>query len=409
MNRMLRIVAAGVCLSLACLALSGCDTPTIGESKKDAYSDWARDRAKINLDMAVQSYQIGDLTAARAKAQEAYKLDDQNPDIVMMVVKLDIEQGRYVSAEKELKHLRDLTPRSSDVYYHLGIVKEKRGKFPEALECYKMAYEFNNTHIAPVLAAAEVLVLMDKDEEALAYLEKHMNAADQDPATFEIWGRLALRCKDYLKAVQAFQKACVLDRDSHRYPELLASACYSAGKYRRCNDVLDELCVRKDFTPQPWVEVMRGNSLLAVGDASRALLAFQSAQALDKRRAEPHVGMAKAYLMMNELTKAVRAAEEAQRLDGKNLDSAYLLGYLLLRQKKSGQAIKVLERTCLYHPQESMARSLLGQAYQAAGDSVKARACYERALQLNPNDPVAKHLSGKAEKKSVKTTMPPKS
>ena len=382
--------AVAIATLLACLA--GCGQTSMPDAKKQAYDRWYRLRADMLCGVAREHLKVGLLEKAENKAKEALALDGNFLPAHILSGKIYIEQGRYAAAIEHLNRACEMDPQLAEAVYLLAVAQEKSNCLDEALKNYRYAYHLDNSSLAAVMAAGEVLVAMGKVHEAQLYLDRYMPRAQNDPGMFELAGRLAMMTARYPEAAGFFEQACDLDPKNRHYMEKLARAQFMAGNYTEAKETLEGLTALKEYRPRVWVYVMLGDSCLAAERPDEALRAYQTAGRLDASSPAIWTGMAKANLVIGDSGGAVLAAGRALILDQDNLDASMLLGCALLADRRVQEALRHLIRATGKHPKDPTLWCLLGRAHTAAGSDARAVRCYSTAAGLNPDDRLARAL-----------------
>jgi tetratricopeptide (TPR) repeat protein len=376
-------------------ALAGCQPgSTSKEARAAAYQRWHRTRATVLCGLASEYLKTGQLDEAAKKAKEAIVLDAECTDAHVVLGKAYIEKGQYLLATDELAVACRQKGDSSDVVYLLGVAQEKAGRLGEALASYRRAYQLDEASVDAVIAAGEVLVQMDRSEEAQAYVEFNLQAAGDNPGIYELAGRLAMMRKEYAKAAEHYQRASDLDIKNSCYLEALAQARFLAGQYEQAAETLATLAGKGDYPKAAWVQTSLGDCLLAMDRPAEARDAYYRAKDLQPDSPAAWVNIAKVLLACKDAHKAVLAAQEASRLQPSDTDAAIVLGYALIRDGRAQEALEVLKGAVGTQPADATLHCLLGKAHEAAGEETEADKCYAAALQLEPRSQLVRELAG---------------
>jgi tetratricopeptide (TPR) repeat protein len=357
---------------------------TVQESKEIALEDWSASRADMLRNMATQAYSAGRLEQAEAKAVEAADMDPNNPETRLFLSRIYIERGKYRSAETALAALARETPKTADVHYLTGIVKEKQGHLTEAFEAYRRASQLEESNIAPVTAAAEVLVSSGNPEQAWRFLEPRLNRDNNEAGTFELAGRISMMLGRYEKAAEFFHEARLMDVKNLKYLEMLAEAQFYSGNCIEALRWLDVIRRNEKYRPSFNVEMMRGDCLLALGQPPRAIEAYEEAAEIDGENADAWNNIAKASLINGDPAQAAAAARKAMKVRLHDADAVLLLAAALMRQEKYTEAIRELEDAGAWCHKDRLYHRLRGKAYEKSGDMARARACYAVADGTEP-------------------------
>jgi tetratricopeptide (TPR) repeat protein len=380
-----------VVATLVLMTAVGCQTG-VSKEKIRAKMKWDQARSRVLAGCASEQMQIGDLEKAQQQATEALTLYPKNAKARVVLGKIHIERGQFSSAIYELERALEDDPRSAEAAYILGVAYEKSNNLPEALTCYEKSYRIDSRFFPAVVAAAEVHAGMGELEKGLSLLEGRLDQAGDDPAGYEVCGRMAMLLKDPAKAEGYFRTACVLDPENIIYTRNLAEAHFQMGHYRQAIQLLKKVVAHPEFKAGCITFSMLGECYLATGDGKKARDAYYTCTEISPAEPPLWVGLAKAYLLTGETARARLAAQQALQLDRSSESGAMLLGYALMREKHVGQAIAVLLPAAGKHPRSTVLRCLLGRAYAADGDKAQAARWFNAALQLEPDNAVARSL-----------------
>ena len=376
-------------VTLLCLAiLAGCTN----ERRLESYKRWYGARAKMLYGVALEHLKVGQLDKARNKAQEALTLDPDFAPGALLLAKVEIEQGQYARAAERLDRLRKEVPDNAEVVYLYGVAQEKEGNLEIALDSYRQSHALDTENLEGVTAAGEVLVAMDRLDQAEEYVSGYLREAENDPALYELAGRIALMLDDYEQAVARFRRARDSDYDNPFYQEWLGRAQYMAGEYSEALITLKELVLRPEYDPPVWVHKTRGDCHMALGQYAQARDAYVSARQCQPDNAETWSDIAKAALALRDAPRAIMAAREALRIDPRCENAPMILGYALLQEEQAQEAASALRAAVRVHPKNGTLHCLLGRALEALGDNAAAEKCYRAAILVDPENELARTL-----------------
>ena len=372
--------------------LAGCQQTSLKQVKEEAQVHWQQTRARVMYGVAVEQFKAGQLDRATEKVCEALALVPNDAESLLLLGRIHIEQGRSLQAVVELKRASDQLPKSFEAVFMLGVAEEKSGRLDEALACYQKAMELDATSAGAVLAATEVMVAMGRAADAQAFLDAHIELAGDDPAMFELSGRLAMMLEDYPLAARDYAEAADLSPVNTRYREALAHALFLSRQYAEAVEAVRALVKMPKYAPPTWLMTLMGDCHVALGQWTDARLAYQSARDLAPEEPRAWTNVAKASLELGDAHGAVQAAQEALHRDPHASDAFCLLGYALLKDGQTDKATQVLAGAVEQFPEHIVLRCLLGRCYAAAGDVPAAARCYTAVLKIEPDNPLAKEL-----------------
>jgi len=131
------------------------------------------------------------------------------------------------------------------------------------------------------------------------------------------------------------------------------------------------------------------DTLVALGDLSRAALAFSEAttfytRALEiaPKRYDVLYGLGVCYAFRGDQVKAATLLREAVRVDEHSASARLALGTALLQTGETREAARELETAVVLEPRLRQAHYQLGRAYQALGRSAEAEAAFARVREI---------------------------
>ncbi len=378
-------------LILAAVA-AGCNNTSMDDARLQARGRWQLARARMLYGLAEEQLKGGKLDEAYRKAREAVAIQPEFHDARLVLAKVYIEQGRYPLAIRELEQLAVASPEEPEYRYLLGVAQEKHGDLTAALESYRRAQALGDDDRSAVMAIGEVLVAMNRIDEARAFVISHLALAGDDAGLYELAGRLAMMQEDYRAAASHYRQACDIDYENIRYRELLAKAQFRGEQYRDALDTLEALADNRRYEGGAWFYGMLGDAYMHVGRIRQACRAYFEATELSPNVSAVWAKLARAAMTAGERERAVLAAQQAQMLDPADPGAVILLGYALLKDERVDGALRVLADGVAAHPEDATLRCLLGRAFAAAGRDDMAVTCYNAALDVDPSHPLARDL-----------------
>ncbi len=390
---MMRYVLAASVLALS----AGCDQRTFPEHKVEAEKRWFKSRAKVLYRVADNAFAGGKLDRALHAVNQAMALDPDFHDAKLLLARVHIGQGRHSEGAKLLRNAMAREPDCAKTAYLLGVALERGGNLEDALASYRRAHGLAENDLAPVKAAAEVLVAMGRVREAELSIESHLSKAGEDAGMYELAGRLAMMGKDYARAAEMYQRARDLDYQNVRYMECLARARHAAEQYADAADTLDTLLTQDGYEPPTWVLLLAGDCRMVLGRAREAFDAYYTAAEQAPEKAPVWRSLSRSALAMRDAERAVQAARKAIHLEPGHVDGLLLLGYGLLRADRPGEAVAALTRAAAAHPSNGTIHCLLGRAHAMRGNEVAAVRCYRQALKVDPDNALARALLAEAD------------
>lgn len=219
--------------TIAAVALGGCSGHGryTSEGKTNAQNRLAEIKAATEYDMAHQRYVAGDLKKAldAIEASIGYKSDVAKSHVLHG--RILFEMGREEIALKSLLHAAELDPTNADAPYFCGMVMERFSQPENALGFYTRAAKLDTTNPQYTLAAAEMLMELNRLDEAEAMLTSGTATFRHNAGLRQTLGHVAQMQGDNDRAIEEFRQACLLAPDDPALIEDLARAQVNAGLF----------------------------------------------------------------------------------------------------------------------------------------------------------------------------------
>ena len=210
---------------------------------------------------------------------------------------------------------------------------------------------------ASLLAEAKQYQQKGDQKAALIQLKNAVAKSPEDAEARIQLGNLYLETGDAVSAEKELRKAASLGLAPERNLPLLAQALLSQGKAK---EVLDAIKPELAAKSAP-LTALRGEALLATGDADGAKAAFDAALAIDGANGAALTGLARHALMKNDVATAQRYGADAIAKDGKNPDVWMFQGGLLRGLDKPDEALAAYDKVLALRPHDRNAN--LEKAY----------------------------------------------
>jgi Flp pilus assembly protein TadD len=383
--------ARTIAVILVLMVAAGCQSkkPT---QREEAKQQWNAARASVMFSLAKGQYEAGHFERSRKTVDEALLLDPKNVPLHILSAKLAIEQGELELAEKELALTREIDPRNAEVDYLSGVIFQRWQQPQRAHDFYASASEKAPAELAYVLARAEMLVLMDRSDDALRLLQQRVVYFEHSAAVRDAVGQLLMQEGRYPEAIDMLRQASILATDDLAIREHLALALYFGRQYREAVDVLSRLLRDESYEKRADLFTALGESQLQLGRPRDARTSFETAAALDPLSPQIALSLGKAAVQLNDLRRAEISLRRATALDPYNSEAHLMMGYLRLRQSQLPEALASFRRAHQLDPGDTVSLCMLGYVLERMGEHEQAMAHYGRALQLRPHDDLATRL-----------------
>lgn len=341
------------------------------------------------------------------------------------------EAGRWDEAERELREALSRNPFQSEWHFNLGLTLEAAGRFHDAADAYKKAFEHGSEDAQTGVMIGLCLLragdpegsltwftrATDLDEERIDALihriEAHtqLNQHDQAEVTFylaqqlepdnaEIYAAMAeslLARGMHDKAVWCLREAARLDPELPRVEARLASAYANSGRLERARQLYVRELRRDPGNIDTLLDL--GELLLAMHRDAEAAEKFRRVLELEPDNADAHFNLGLIARKAGDDDGAIRQFDLVVRLDpGYPRARCQLAGELLQsRQPRALERARSLLLAELHDQSDRFGRTTpdemdeLGQLLLDADMPTEAARIYKRLLAVRPNDARAHH------------------
>ena len=385
-RRLWLVVLAALTIAFA----GGCQSRA--KSKKEATARWNKARAGVMYSLASDQFKAGNLDQARKTVDQALKLDPANPAVLVLSAKVHVEQGQLEAGELQLEAARKAAPNMAEAYYLSGVVYQRWQKPQTAYEYYTAACDKAPAELAYVLARAEMLVALDRSNEAISLLQEKVNYFENSPAVRDAYAQLLAQAGRHTEAVEMFRQAVMLADDDLALKERFAFALFHDKQYVEAAEAFTRLLENEQYKGRADLLAALGQSQLHVGKPREARRSFEEATQKDPGNQQTWLGLAKAAMESNDFKRAELALKKAYALDKTAPDAHLLLGYLRLRQNRYPDALAAFERASAKDPKDTVSICMIGYVHEKTGKKDLAMEYYGKALQIKPNDQLASRL-----------------
>jgi Flp pilus assembly protein TadD len=361
-------------------------------AKEHAEANWKGARSSVMFTLAQDQYKSGAFDKARQTVDEATKLTPDSVPLRILSAKLAIEQGQLERADKELQVAREQGPNEAEAFYLSGVVCQRWQKDELAYDYYRAAVEKAPTELGYLMAQSEMLVAMDRSDEALTLLQSRVVYFEHSAGIRDAVARLLMQKGRYREAVDLFRQATILTPDENSFREGLGMALYYAKQHKDAADVLGKLVALEQYGERADLRLALGESQLQCGKPRDARENLEVAARVQPSNPGVWLGIARAALESNDLKRAETGIKKSLALRPESPEAYLLLGYVRLRQEKLHESLKAFTKANTLDRKDPVSVCMIGYVFERLGRNDAAVKCYAKALQLKPNDQMASQL-----------------
>jgi Tfp pilus assembly protein PilF len=389
--RIVKEVKWPVAVAVLGLCLTACQSNR-AKPKEEAMKRWNQARSSVLASLADRQYRSGEFDQARKTVDQAIQLTPASASLHVLSARLAMEQGQLELAERELKQAQTLDPKNAEADYYCGIVYQRWQKPQIALQFYTSASENAPTEPAYLLARAEMLVNMDRSDEALALLQGKLAYFEHSAALRDAVGSIFMNQGRYQQAAAMFRQAGIFADDDQGIREHFALALYFDKQYRPAVPVFERLMTDETRQKRPDLQLAMGECLMRADRPRDARDHLQIAARLDGTRPGVWTSLAQVEMMLNDDARARISLQRALSLNPASNQANLLMGYLSMRKDKLDNALAFFQTACKSDPSDATSLCMVGYVLQKMGRAGAARQWYAAALKLQPRDELASKL-----------------
>ena len=385
--------------ALLTLLIVGCGPNKKPTQKEAAARQWSEARASVLYGLAKDQYKNAQFDLCRATLNDALKLAPENVPLRILSARLAIEQGQLEIADHELSAARKIDPKNAEADYLSGVIYQRWQKPETAYEYYHSAAEKQPAELAYVMAKSEMLVAMNRENEALTFLQGKVIYFEHSAVIRDAVGQLLVHQGKYKDGADMLREASILSPDDLSIREHLSLALYLAQQYRDAAEQLTKLTADEHYAKRGDLLLTLGECQMQAGDTRAARQSFESATQIDPNMASAWLSFGRVALQMNDLRRAETAARKVSALDPGNAQAQLLIGYVRLHEGKVNDALSAFRKASALDENDTVSLCMIGYTMEKMGRSDQAVSYYAQALKIKPNDELASKLLAAVEVK----------
>lgn len=395
MRRVMRIGAALPALATLLVGLAGCATPSHEQAKNAAVNRWQSARSGISYGQALQQFEVGDLEKAEKTINRTLEAMPGNGRYRVLAARIALEQNKLERAYRHLEIAVEVEPELAPAHYYIGVVHQRWQQLDAALASYEKAAEHDPESVAGLLAAAEMLVTLDRADEAIERLEDKLVYFEHNAAVRLTLGRVLFKVGQTERAISIFHDAYVLAPDDPAALEQLAMVEYAAGKFGDAMRHLRDLTRREGMADRRDLRMALGDCYLQTGAPVHARKVFLELTESEEASTEAWIALGEVAYVLGDLRQLDRAGRRVATLAPERPEGHLLRGLAAEREGRLDEAAARFGDAAGAAPEEATPWMMRGAALERLGRVDDARRAYERARRLSPEDPrIARLLAG---------------
>jgi len=276
----------------------------------------AQIKSATEWDMANQAYMSGDFRKALRHVDSSIAMNNQVPRSHILRGRILLEMGSLDTALLSFQTAEALDPINVDAHYFQGIIFERVIKRDRALEKYMLAAELDPTSPQYAIAVAEVMVDLNRPEDAELYLDERGSQFEHNAGVKQTLAHLAMIQGDTERAVDLFNQARLLAPDSQTIVEDLVRAQVETGRFAEAEFQLASLLERPENRDRRDLKHMRAHCLMQVDRPldARALLIELTEGTAGQSDVQAWIGLGTVAVQLRDFNRVRRASSRVQAL-----------------------------------------------------------------------------------------------
>lgn len=371
--------------------LFGCQD-TLVEEKADAKNRWLELRSSMMLDMAKQQFNAGDLTQAEKSVKDGLTIDPTNARLHVLAGRISIEQGKLERAYHLFNAAIAEQPDLAEAYYYQGLVMQRWQRYEGSLENYQLAYDNAPDDPAYLLAVSEILVELDRLDEAVTLLESKRQYFDQNASIRAAIGHLYYMKADPESAAENFREASLLEPESVKFQEQYAFSLAASGDHDEAVKVLTTILEKPEHKDRADLKRALVSAYQKTHNGKEAYAILIGLARSPEGDISDWIKVGELAYQQDELGSALQAASKVINLSPGRHEGYLLAGMVWQKRGNLKNALDMFDRAAAAAPASTEPLILRGLTLQKAGRFAAAAEAYQQALSRQPDDARAAKL-----------------
>lgn len=383
-------------------------------------------KSGMQLQMAEQQFAAGDLEKAERSTDAALAALPKFAPAHVLKGRVLLERGQLEGAMASLQEAEKLDPQNVDAQYFLGIIHERFSQPEPALARYRKAMELDGGNPQYLVAAAEMLVSLNRLDEARELVTAKRDHFSHSAAVAQTLAAIATLQSDTDAAVAAYSDARLLAPEDNTILEGLARAQAAAGKYADAEFNLAMLldpkrarqpaaapaegkrAERSTFTPvapqaRRDLQLLRARCLMEIDRAgeARRVLQDMAAEPEGGRDVQMWALLGKAALKLDDATTLRQAASRLVAIAPDRHEGYMLRGMVLRKSGDLSGALAALNEAVARCGDDATPVVYRALVLMDQGRVEEAQTQLQRVLAVQPDNTAAQSALGILQRRTL--------
>lgn len=358
-------------------------------------------KSATEWDLARQAFLSGDLEKALDKVEGSISINDTVVKSHVLKGRILIEMGDLGNAIKSLHTAETLSPEDADTHYYLGVVFERLNRAEDALTHFENACEFDDYNPSYAVAAAEMMIDLDRSLEAKRYLSS-LPMSVNNAGIQQTLGHIALINKDTRQAELYFRDARLLAPDDTGILEQLIHAQMINGHFADSERNIAALLQNFDHKDRRDLKLLHAKALMGVERPVEARSIYQSLLSEEGGQSDidAWIGLGNTSYVINDDRTVRRAAARIVAMHPNSHEGYVLWAMVHRRGGDLNKALTSINDAIDRNNEEPDLFGFRAVVQRDLGMTNNAIASASRAVSLSPSNSAFAELLGNLESRS---------
>ena len=375
----------------ACTLLAGCSGhgKYTSEFKAQRQEMRAQMKAMTELDTAERQFLSGELDKSLKAVEISIAINDTVARSHLLRARVLMEQDAFDDAFIAYERAAELEPENVEVMYFTGLCYERVSNQEKAFEQYLKASEIETSSAQYVVAAAEMLIDLDRIDEAVEFIEARNATFEHNAGVRQTLGHISMIQGNFEQAREFLDEARLLAPEDEGILEDLTRAQIATGQFAEAEYSISKLQKNPKNASRRDLNHMRARCLAQVDRLveARQILLDLTSNSEGGRDVMAWIELGHVAYVLGDSHRVKQAASRVIALTPTKSD-----GYMLraLWQRKEGNLAEAYESLtqAVARRDDSDASSLIlhGVVAQQLGKTSEATASLSAALAIDPGN-----------------------
>ena len=394
-HKSLLIMIATVAGSSAMLTGCGGHGAYTEEFRQNANDQMNMVRAGTEWEMAHMQFLAGELRKASRSIDKALSMAEQVPRSHTLKGRILFEMGELDKALGSFARAIEIDPAYAEAHYFAGIVYERLMLPEEAFQSYSAASVHDKNNAQYVIASAEMLIQMERLDEASALLSKSGRTYQHNAGVRQLQGHIALMQGDTAEAIKAFEEACLLSPDEPSLVEDLARAQIAIENYSDAEYSISRLLRMEKTQNRRDLLHLQARCLLEMDRPVEAREIYKQLTG-DERGSNDFsawMGIAKTSIVLKEEMRLREAANRMIRMAPQRYEGYLMLAMFQRGRGEMASAADLLDRAIEFSKTDPQPAILQAMIYHDLGRFADAQQSANIAIEIDPTSVHARTIA----------------